>query len=123
MGSAKKKQRKSEQASETPEAIAGDTSIVSGRAYTVSMAVPGSIIDNTQSIEFATFVAGQIARTAAIFNVDEVVVIDDTPQRKDGTCSWGAAFLARIVQYLETPQYLRKALIPMHQVCNRPHPA
>ena len=44
----------------------------SGRAWTVSIAVPGSIIDNTQNLEFATFVAGQIARTAAIFNVDEV---------------------------------------------------
>jgi hypothetical protein len=26
----------------------------------------------------------------------------------------GAAFLARVCQYLETPQYLRKALIPMN---------
>lgn len=56
----------------------------------------------------------QIARTAAIFNIDELVIIDDTPQRKDGTVSAGAAFLARVAQYLETPQYLRKALIPMH---------
>lgn len=56
----------------------------------------------------------QVARTAAIFNVDELVIIDDTPQRKDGTVSAGAAFLARVAQYLETPQYLRKALIPMH---------
>jgi methyltransferase len=44
----------------------------SGRPFTVSVAVPGSIIDNTQNLEFATFVAGQVARTAAIFNVDEV---------------------------------------------------
>lgn len=55
-----------------------------------------------------------MARTAAIFNIDELVIIDDTPQRKDGTVSAGAAFLARVAQYLETPQYLRKALIPMH---------
>jgi hypothetical protein len=127
----------------------------SGRPYTVTMAVSSSSIDNTQNIEFATFVAGQvrgklrsasaqlhpcaasieptastpscllpyarsvpttpqIARTAAIFNIDELVIIDDTPQRKDGTVSAGAAFLARVAQYLETPQYLRKALIPMH---------
>ena len=85
-----------------------------GRKWTVSMAVPGSMIENTQNLEFATFVAGQVARTAAIYNVDEVVVIDDTPQRKDGTVGSGAAFLARILQYLETPQYLRKSLIPMH---------
>jgi hypothetical protein len=30
--------------------------------------------------------------------VDEVVVIDDTPQRKDGTVGSGAAFLARVMQ-------------------------
>lgn len=34
----------------------------SGRAWTVSLAVPGSIIDNTQNMEFAMFVAGQVRR-------------------------------------------------------------
>lgn len=47
--------------------------------YTVSLAVPGSVIENTQTLELATAVAGLIARTAAIFCVDEVVVIDDAP--------------------------------------------
>ena len=124
-----------------------------GRAWTLSIAVPGSIIDNTQNTEFATFVAGQVARTAAIFNVDEasetpfthletsqpihkaleqqmtaqhagharsvcavrvsrecglqVVVIDEEP-KGDDSVSAGAAFLARVLQYQETPQYLRK---------------
>lgn len=121
MSKESKKKRKSGAAGEAAAdtavgAIPADDSApsTSGRRYTVSMAVPGSIIDNTQNFEFATFVAGQIARTAAIYCVDEVVVIDDTPQRKDGTVGAGAAFLARILQYLETPQYLRKALIPMH---------
>jgi methyltransferase len=56
----------------------------------------------------------QVARTAAIFGVDELVVVDDSMGRGDGAVSAGAAFLARVCQYLETPQYLRKALIPMH---------
>jgi hypothetical protein len=94
---------------------ADDGPSTSGRRWTVSMAVPGSIIDNTQNIEFATFVAGQVARTAAIFNVDEVVVFDDTADRDAATVSSGTAFLARVVQFMETPQYLRKALIPMHE--------
>ncbi len=50
-----------------------------GLPYTVSLAVPGSVIENTQTLELATAVAGLIARTAAIFCVDEVVVIDDAP--------------------------------------------
>ena len=42
------------------------------RQWTLSIAVPGSVIDNTQTVEQATAIAGQIARAAAIFNVDEV---------------------------------------------------
>ena len=42
------------------------------RQWTLSIAVPGSVIDNTQTFEQATATAGQIARAAAIFNVDEV---------------------------------------------------
>jgi len=79
-----------------------------GRAYTVSIAVPGSVIDNTQTMELATAVAGQIARTAAIFKIDEVVVIDDAANRETGTVGAGAAFLARVLQFMETPQYLRR---------------
>jgi predicted SPOUT superfamily RNA methylase MTH1 len=40
----------------------------------------------------------------------QVVVIDEQPSG-DGTISSGAAFLARILQYQETPQYLRKCVI------------
>ena len=40
--------------------------------------MPGSVIDNTQNVEFATYVAGQIARAAAIFNIDEVCVLNVT---------------------------------------------
>lgn len=79
-----------------------------GRPYTVSMAVPGSVIDNTQTMELATAAAGQIARTAAIFKIDEIVVIDDAANREPGTIGAGAAFLARVLQFMETPQYLRR---------------
>ena len=79
-----------------------------GRPYTVSIAIPGSVIDNTQTTELATAVAGQIARTAAIFKIDEVIVIDDAANKQEGTVGAGAAFLARILQFMETPQYLRR---------------
>jgi predicted SPOUT superfamily RNA methylase MTH1 len=52
------------------------------RPPTLSIAVAASVIDNVQSAELATLVAGQIARTAAIFNIDEVVVIDESPGPK-----------------------------------------
>ncbi|XP_049936412.1 uncharacterized protein LOC116264670 isoform X2 [Nymphaea colorata] len=92
---------------------------------TVSIAVCGSIIDNAQSLELATRLAGQIARAATIFRIDEVVVFDDKASSSDESCvktvldgstdyEGGAPFLVRILQYLETPQYLRRCLFPKH---------
>ncbi|KAL9317401.1 hypothetical protein ACSQ67_013918 [Phaseolus vulgaris] len=87
---------------------------------TVSMAVPASIIDNVPTLELATRLAGQIARAATIFRINEVIVFDNKGNPDNGSVldnlddESGAAFLMRILQYLETPQYLRKALFPMH---------
>ncbi|KAK0557055.1 hypothetical protein OC846_000701 [Tilletia horrida] len=111
-----------------------------GRLYTVSVALPGSIILNAQTPELQARLAGQVARTCAIFNVDEIVIFDDGNSGQDEYHSKGKeraydqatsgeqgeegrqrerfdpnTFLARILQYLETPQYLRKALFPMHR--------
>lgn len=41
-------------------------------------------------------------------NLDEDTMLDNADDES------GAAFLIRILKYLETPQYLRKALFPMH---------
>lgn len=95
-----------------------------GRKFTVSIALPGSIVGNAQSKELRTYVAGQIARAAATFNVDEIVVFSESGKQVSSGISGnfeGATrstdpdvFLARILQYLETPQYLRKSLFPKH---------
>ncbi|ODM87259.1 hypothetical protein Ocin01_19424 [Orchesella cincta] len=65
---------------------------VQGRAYTVSIAVAGSIIDNAQTPSLKAYLAGQVARAAAIFCVDEVIVYDDT----DGRGTAGCEQMARI---------------------------
>ncbi|CAL5221849.1 g4109 [Coccomyxa viridis] len=114
-GSVRKKARHPKKTATPAARAADDTGIsTSPQHRTVSIAVSAAAIDNAQSSELATAMAGQIARTAAIFNVDEVVVIDEFsgPEHSIGQ---GAAFLARILQFMETPQYLRKALIPMHK--------
>ena len=147
------------------------------------MALPGSIVANAQTAELKTYLAGQIARAAVVFNVDEVraqrrpgalprtpalpppaTTPSDTPPLPPSGRSWcsrtggpratapspprcaarepaarappgsrlrgaqgqfqgavkGASFdadvfLARILQYLETPQYLRRFLFPVHK--------
>uniref|UniRef100_A0A8D0F2K0 28S rRNA (uridine-N(3))-methyltransferase n=1 Tax=Strix occidentalis caurina TaxID=311401 RepID=A0A8D0F2K0_STROC len=95
-----------------------------GRHYTLSVALPGSILNNAQSLELRTYLAGQIARACAIFCVDEIVVFDEHGEdvksvegdfegigRKGKAC----VQLARILQYLECPQYLRKSFFPKHE--------
>lgn len=91
------------------------------RYSTVSIAVPGSIVANCQTREQKTQIAGQIARAATIYHVDEIVVYDDqlAPQRTRTSDAPNAisepnAFLARILQYCECPQYLRRHFFPVH---------
>ncbi|CAF1778294.1 unnamed protein product [Brassica oleracea var. botrytis] len=90
---------------------------------TVTIAIAGSIINNTQSLELATRLAGQIARASTIFRIDEIVVFDNKSSSEINNSSVtnpsdsnesGAPFLVRILKYLETPQYLRKTLFPKH---------
>ncbi|XP_072841259.2 28S rRNA (uridine-N(3))-methyltransferase [Pogona vitticeps] len=95
-----------------------------GRPYTISVALPGSILSNAQSPELRTYLAGQIARACVIFCVDEIVVFDEEGEDSktvegefEGLKTRGQACvqLARILQYLECPQYLRKSFFPKHQ--------
>ncbi|KAL2100050.1 hypothetical protein ACEWY4_004444 [Coilia grayii] len=95
-----------------------------GRSYTLSVALPGSVLDNAQSPELRTYLAGQIARACTVFCVDEIIVFDEhgeeaknTEGEYKGVGKKGKACvqLARILQYLECPQYLRKAFFPKHQ--------
>eukprot|EP00970_Alexandrium_tamarense_P020182 scaffold14940_cov200-Alexandrium_tamarense.AAC.2 len=126
---------------------------------TVSIAIPGSVVSNAQTRELQTQLAGQIARAAAVYRVDEIVVFDDglgsslktvsnyrrgpsqhrkrdeeeddksnnndsekqqplkekkeqPPHMQPSTDPH--AFLARILQYCECPQYLRRKFFPMH---------
>jgi len=97
-----------------------------GRKWTLSVAVAGSILENAQSAELRSYLAGQVARACVIFNVDEIVVFDDkgtttkaTEQEVvNGVISTNESSLAqmaRILQYLECPQYMRKQLFPQHK--------
>ncbi|XP_023328155.1 putative methyltransferase C9orf114 [Eurytemora carolleeae] len=97
------------------------SSDVKGRNYTISIAVPGSILDNAQTPELRTYLAGQVARAAAVFSVDEVVVYDDEGVKDKINSdlvvkkSRGCEQLSKILQYLECPQYLRKHFFPIHK--------
>ncbi|XP_056678859.1 putative methyltransferase C9orf114 homolog isoform X3 [Monodelphis domestica] len=88
------KQRAQEEAEKQREEAEETHKQTNGRSYTLSVALPGSILNNAQSPELRTYLAGQIARACAIFCVDEIVVFDE-----EG----------------EDVKYLRKAFFPKHQ--------
>jgi predicted SPOUT superfamily RNA methylase MTH1 len=48
-----------------------------GRVYTLSIAVPSSILSKVQSKELKTYVCGQIARSACLYSVDEIIVYNE----------------------------------------------
>ncbi|CAL1141923.1 unnamed protein product [Cladocopium goreaui] len=90
----------------------------SGRSETLSVALPASIVENAQGGELKALLVGQMARALTIYGVDEVVIFEDrsdAPSSDEDGISNGMAFFARNLQYLETPQYLRKQLVPVHK--------
>jgi methyltransferase len=76
----------------------------------LSIAIPASTISDTPHPREKTAKIGLIGRTAAIFRVDEIIVYPDNikvDQRRD------LDYIALLLNYLETPQYLRKALFKL----------
>ncbi|CCX04946.1 putative RNA methyltransferase [Pyronema domesticum] len=83
----------------------------SSRLYTVSLAVPSSILSNDYSHEYQTLLVGSIARAAAASCVDEIVVFNDNGDEN----THFTEMMVHILSYLETAPYLRKHLFKKHQ--------
>lgn len=85
------------------------------RQFSLTMVFPSSIVDNAQSMELKTYLVSQIAKAATLFCVNEIVVIsDDKNQQMKGVMQdlTTTEFCVQNLEYLETPQYLRKTLFP-----------
>ena len=76
----------------------------------ISITIPASIISDTPHLREKTAKIGLIGRAAAIFRVDEIIIYSDNAkvdQQRD------IDFIELLLNYLETPQYLRKALFQL----------
>ncbi|KAK7896449.1 hypothetical protein WMY93_021774 [Mugilogobius chulae] len=104
-----KRLEKEKQKEEAQKEMSEQKQSKNGRQYTVSVALPGSVLDNAQSAELRTYLAGQIARPASSF------VSVEGEFKGVGKKGQACIQLARILQYLECPQYLRKWFFPKHQ--------
>jgi hypothetical protein len=102
-------------AKRTEEAVSAPDPV--GRQWTVTVALPGSVVDNAQTHELRSALVGQVARACTVFNVDEIVVFKtesdapppnqfarDGPRSSSQKRTPGSVFMARLLQYLECPQ-------------------
>jgi predicted SPOUT superfamily RNA methylase MTH1 len=71
------------------------------------IAIPASTISDTPHLREKTAKVGLIGRAAAIFRVSEIIVYPDNPRVNQAR---DMDFIALLLNYLETPQYLRKSL-------------
>lgn len=79
----------------------------SNTPLSLSIAIPSSFIDVYSSKAQKTQQIGRIARAAAIFQVDEILVYLDRDNQEQVR---NQQLITRVLDYVETPQYLRKHL-------------
>jgi predicted SPOUT superfamily RNA methylase MTH1 len=73
----------------------------------LAIAIPASTISDTPHLREKTAKIGRIGRAAAIFRVDEIIIYLDNPKTSQ---TRDTDLMALLLNYLETPQYLRKRL-------------
>jgi predicted SPOUT superfamily RNA methylase MTH1 len=76
----------------------------------ISIAIPASVVSDVPHLREKTSKIGLIGRAAAIFRVDEIIVYPDDPKANQAA---DMDFIATLLSYMETPQYLRKRLFKL----------
>ncbi|MDG6983271.1 MAG: methylase [Nitrososphaerota archaeon] len=75
----------------------------------LAVSLPDTVLEEKDSPREKTAKLGVIARACAIYGVDLVEVFRDRGGRGEG------ALVRRVLEYLETPQYLRRRLFPIEE--------
>jgi predicted SPOUT superfamily RNA methylase MTH1 len=75
----------------------------------VCVAIPDTVLEEQDSVREKTAKLGQIARYCSIFGVDSIRVFNDPRGRGE------SSFIKKVLEYLETPQYLRRRLFPLSE--------
>ncbi len=75
----------------------------------LAVSIPDSVLEEKESLRDKTSKLGQIARACAIYGVDLVEVFRDRNTKGEGR------LIRQVLEYLETPQYLRRRLYPLDE--------
>ncbi|MCX8181545.1 MAG: RNA methyltransferase [Candidatus Methanomethyliaceae archaeon] len=78
------------------------------RPYTLTICLPSSVLSLGQTLIEKTIIAGQVARAASIYRVDNIVIYLDKQSSRDD-----AILMKDLLTYAETPQYLRRYLFSL----------
>ncbi|WP_406533891.1 putative RNA uridine N3 methyltransferase [Methanobrevibacter sp.] len=78
----------------------------------LSIFIPNSFLSESKDLKIRTYKVGILGRALAIFQADNVVIYnDDHMKNEDGEMD--GEFIADILSYMNTPQYLRKQAFPI----------
>ena len=78
----------------------------------LSIFIPNSFLSESKDLKIRTYKVGILGRALAIFQADNVVIYnDDHAKNEDGEMD--GEFIAEILNYMNTPQYLRKKAFPI----------
>jgi len=72
------------------------------RKKSISIAIPASLVSEYKNLRDKTLTIGTVARAASIYRVDNIYIFKDKPDE--------SALIRDLLNYVETPQYLRKKL-------------
>jgi hypothetical protein len=84
--------------------------MTSKRVGSWAIAIPASLTNSTSDLRDKTRKIGQIARAAAIYRIDEIVIYPDTSSQHYAR---SVDVISTILNFLDTPQYLRRDLFPL----------
>jgi predicted SPOUT superfamily RNA methylase MTH1 len=75
----------------------------------VCIAIPDTLLEEQDSLREKTAKLGQIARYCSIFGIDSIHIFHDPRGRGE------SSFIKKVLEYLETPQYLRRRMFPLSE--------
>ncbi len=77
---------------------------------TLRLALPDTALIDCTDLKQKTIKIGQIARSAAVFRVEEIVIYSTEVDHQEREAD--IALFSTVLRYMDTPQYLRKAVFP-----------
>ncbi len=83
--------------------------LVNSGSLEIGLVLPASLVSDAPDLRLKTLKVGQVGRSAAIFRVFEILLYADYSYGKQ---KGDLVLIKKLLDYMETPQYLRKRLHP-----------